>query len=494
MATPVKMPRLGESVAEGTVGSWLKQEGDLVEKDESLAEIITDKINAELPSPVAGRLAKILVQTDETVPVGADIALIEENVEAIASAPAAATPAPAAAIATAAPATEAATPASMPGGVTAQQSAAKATVTGQRSVDTGNGRSSAAASTVQSQPEQQESEEERQRISPLARRLAREHGIDLNDIVGTGLGGRVRRDDILAYIANQQNRKAAPVPTAVAAAPAPVATTTQSTVSSVPEQVYSAPATAPSVAPRATEFVTVSETPDEEMVAPSRMRLAIAEHMVRSKRTSPHATTVVEVDMTNIAKWLEKHKEEFKKREGYSISYVPFVMKAVCEGIRKFPLINSTWTPDNKIIIKKRINLGIAVATDVGLVVPTIYDADQYTLAGLAKQVNAVAQRARANKLTVQDMQNSTFVVNNPGTFGTIISVPIINQPNAGILSMDAVVKRPVVIEDDAIAVRSMMYLCLSFDHRILDGAGAGGFLQATRTKLQSYGREIDIY
>ena len=233
---------------------------------------------------------------------------------------------------------------------------------------------------------------------------------------------------------------------------------------------------------------------DEELVTPSRMRLAIAEHMVRSKRTSPHATTVVEVDMTNIARWLQKNKEEFKRREGYSMSYVPFVMKAVCEGIRKIPLMNSTWTEDNKIIIKKRINLGLAVSTDVGLVVPTVHDADQYTLAGLAKQVHTLAQRARANKLTIQDMQGSTFVVNNPGVFGTIISVPIINQPHAGILSMDAVVKRPVVIEDDAIAVRSMMYLCLSFDHRILDGAGAAGFLQAVRAKLQSYGREIDVY
>jgi pyruvate/2-oxoglutarate dehydrogenase complex dihydrolipoamide acyltransferase (E2) component len=166
----------------------------------------------------------------------------------------------------------------------------------------------------------------------------------------------------------------------------------------------------------------------------------------------------------------------------------------VCEGIRQFPLINSTWTPDDKIVIKKRINLGMAVATDVGLVVPTIYDADQYTLAGLARQIATVAQKARSNKLTVQDMQNSTFVVNNPGTFGTIISVPIINQPHAAILSMDAVVKRPVVIEDDAIAVRSMMYLCLSFDHRILDGAGAGGFLQALRKKLEGYTREIDVY
>jgi len=323
-------------------------------------------------------------------------------------------------------------------------------------------------------------EEERQRISPLARRLAREHGLDLNAIPGTGTGGRVRKDDILAYL-EQQAAPAAAV--AQPAAPAPAAQPVYSAPAAAPiEPAYGAPA-APSMAGE-----------DIEIVTPSRMRLAIAEHMVRSKRTSPHATTVVEVDMTNIAKWLEKNKEDFKKREGYSISYVPFVMKAVCEGIRKFPLMNSSWTEDNKIIIKKRINLGIAVATDAGLVVPTIYDADQLTIAGLSKQVNAVAQRARSNKLTVQDMQNSTFVVNNPGTFGTIISVPIINQPNAGILSMDAVVKRPVVIEDDAIAVRYMMYLSLSFDHRILDGAGAGGFLQAVRTKLQSYGREIDVY
>jgi len=334
-------------------------------------------------------------------------------------------------------------------------------------------------------------EGERQRISPLARRLAHEHDIDLNKIAGTGAGGRVRKEDILAYLAQRQ---AAP-----AAATAPMAAAMAPTRGATTAPGYEAPAPSVPTAPVGAQFVApeVSATqagPDEEIIVPSRMRLAIAEHMVRSKRTSPHATTVVEVDMTNIAKWLEKNKEEFKRREGHSISYVPFVMKAVCEGIRKFPLINSSWTEDNKIIVKKRINLGVAVATDMGLLVPTIYDADQYTIAGLAKQINAVAQRARANKLTVQDMQGSTFVVNNPGTFGTIISVPIINQPNAGILSMDAVVKRPVVIEDDAIAVRSMMYLCLSFDHRILDGASAGGFLQAVRTKLQSYGREIDVY
>jgi 2-oxoisovalerate dehydrogenase E2 component (dihydrolipoyl transacylase) len=445
MPTPIKMPRLGESVAEGTVGSWLKNEGDWVERDESLAEIITDKINAELPSPVAGRLTKILVKVDETVPVGADIALIEESAE-VAAVPATG----------AAPAPEA-VPVESP-------ARANVAVMESRGASDGNGsRAAAQASRV--------SVEERQRISPLARRLAREHDIDLNAIAGTGIGGRVRKEDILAYVAQRQVAPAAGVAQPIAPAP-----TTQ--------PAYIPPA---STAP-------IMIGPEEELITPSRMRLAIAEHMVRSKRTSPHASTVVEVDMTNIAKWLEKNKEDFKKREGYSISYVPFVMKAVCEGIRKFPLINSSWTEDNKIIVKKRINLGMAVATDVGLVVPTLYDADQYTIAGLAKQISAIARRTRANKLTVQDLQGSTFVVNNPGTFGTILSVPIINQPHAAILSMDAVVKRPVVIEDDAIAVRSMMYLCLSFDHRILDGAGAGGFLQAVRMKLQSYGREIDVY
>ena len=454
MPTPVKMPRLGESVAEGTIGSWLKKEGEWVEKDESLAEIITDKINAELPSPVAGRLAKILVKADETVAVGVGIALIEESADVSVTPPA--------------------------------QAATAVMVT--REISSGNGAGSATAA-------QRRNEEERQRISPLARRLAREHDIDLNQVAGTGTGGRVRKEDILAYVAQRQ---AAPVAVSSAPSYTPPPQTT-----SIPQPVpigaqYAAPSALPAPvsapsAPSPTPAITTAGA-DVEIITPDRMRLAIAEHMVRSKRTSPHATTVVEVDMTNIARWLEKNKEDFKRREGYSISYVPFVMKAVCEGIRKFPLMNSSWTEDNKIIVKKRINLGMAVATDAGLVVPTLYDADQYTLAGLAKQINAVAQRARANKLTIQDVQNSTFVVNNPGTFGTIISVPIINQPHAGILSMDAVVKRPVVIEDDAIAVRSMMYLCLSFDHRILDGAGAGGFLQAVRTKLQSYSKEIDVY
>ena len=434
MPTPVKMPRLGESVAEGTIGGWLKNEGDWVERDESLAEIITDKINAELPSPVEGRLVKILVQVDETVAVGTDIALIEADASEGASPESSQTPEPATA--------------------SAPVSAAP--------VAAGNG------ATATAKPVRQEHDEERQRISPLARRLAREHDLDLSVIPGSGSGGRVRKEDILSYIAQQSASAPATLP-----APMPVA-----------------PAAAPASAPIA-PYVAGE---DEEVQTPSRMRLAIAEHMVRSKRTSPHATAMVEVDMTTIAKWLEKNKDEFKKRNGYSISFVPFVVKAVCEGIRQFPLLNSSWTSDDKIVIKKRINMGLAVSTDAGLVVPTVYDADQYTLAGLARQIATIAQKARTNKLTLPDMQNSTFVVNNTGTFGTILSIPIINQPHAGILSMNAVVKRPVVIEDDAIAVRSMMYLCLSFDHRILDGAGSGGFLKAVREKLESYGKEIDVY
>jgi pyruvate/2-oxoglutarate dehydrogenase complex dihydrolipoamide acyltransferase (E2) component len=471
MPTPVTMPRLGESVSEGTIGAWLKKEGDLVERDEAIAEVITDKINAELPSPVAGRLTKLLVQVDATVPVGTPIALIEENIAASAAPPSASTGASSAA----------------PGSDAAPVHDSQLVATPGMDIQS---RVSASAGSVNGSParatpatgEMLQSDEERQRISPLARRMAREHGVDLNDIVGTGINGRVRKEDILAYVEQHGQQ------TATVSAPPP-AQPARPTVSAPRIETPSTGVNAP-----AASMSAYVPGEGEEVLEPGRMRLAIAEHMVRSKRTSPHATTVVEVDMTNIAKWLEKNKDDFKRREGYGISFVPFVMKAVCEGIRKYPMINSTWTMDNKIIIKKHINLGIAVATDTGLVVPTLYDADHYTLAGLAQQISNIAQRARKNKLTVQDMQNSTFVVSNPGVFGTIISMPIINQPHAGILSMDAVVKRPVVIEDDAIAVRSMMFMSLSFDHRILDGAGAGGFMQAVRLKLQSYGREIDVY
>jgi pyruvate/2-oxoglutarate dehydrogenase complex dihydrolipoamide acyltransferase (E2) component len=457
------MPRLGESVAEGTIGSWLKQEGEMVDKDEALAEVITDKITAELPSPVAGRLTKILVKADETVAVGTDIALIEESADVSATPPAQVTPTPAVAAAASSAATAAAVVESVP--VHAGDGSRAASVNG----ETG------------------------QRISPLARRLADEHGINLNQITGTGIGGRIRKEDILAYVASRSTQPQ-PSPAAVATAPTASTASTSPPPAAVPPAApaVSQPPPAPAAPKAAPAPTTAGE--DEELVTPDRMRMAIAEHMVRTKRTAPHATTFMEVDMTNIARWLDKHKDEFRRKNGYGISYVAFVMKATCEGLRQFPTVNASWTEDNKLLIKKRINLGLAVAIETGLVVPTIYDADQYTLAGLAKQVASMAQRARTNKLTVQDMQGSTFSVNNTGTFGTMFSTPLINQPHAGILSMEAVVKRPMVMEDDSIAIRHMMFLSFTFDHRILDGAGANGFLRAVRLKLQSYGPDIDVY
>jgi pyruvate/2-oxoglutarate dehydrogenase complex dihydrolipoamide acyltransferase (E2) component len=444
MPTPIQMPRLGETVAEGTIGSWLKQEGDMVEKDEAIAEVITDKITAELPSPVAGRLVKILVKADETVEVGTDIALIEESAE-VSAAPAPPTPSV----------------------VTAPAPAMQ-----QVSAPAGDG-TRAPAREGMAGP----------RISPLARRLAEEHGLDLNQITGTGISGRIRKEDILSYVA-LRSMQAPPSAAPAAAVPAPPPAAPPV---SPPPAAPAAPKAAPAPAP-----TTAGE--DEELVTPTRIRLATAEHMVRTKRTAPHATTFMEVDMTNIARWLEKNKDEFKRKNGYGISYVAFVMKATCEGLRQFPIVNASWTADNKILLKKRINLGMAVATDAGLLVPVIHDADQYTIAGLAKQIAAVANRARTNKLTLQDMQGSTFSVNNTGTFGTLFSTPLINQPHAGILSMEAVVKRPVVMQDDSIAIRHMMFLSFTFDHRLLDGAEANGFLRAVRLKLQSYGPEIDVY
>jgi 2-oxoglutarate dehydrogenase dihydrolipoamide succinyltransferase (E2 component) len=449
MPTPIQMPRLGETVAEGTIGSWLKQEGELVEKDEALAEVITDKITAELPSPLAGRLVKILVKVDETVEVGTDIALIEESADVSAAPPTQAAPAPTAAAAT---------------------SAVSAPAPSMQPVPARSGDGARAPSGEG---------EAGQRISPLARRLAEEHSIDLNQIRGTGIGGRIRKEDILAYVAARSTQ---PQPSTAPAAVAPT-----------PPPAAPAPPTAPPVAPPAAPAPTIAGE-DEEVLIPSRIRLATAEHMVRTKRTAPHATTFMEVDMTNIARWLDRNKDEFKRKNGHTISFVAFVMKATCEGLRQFPTVNATWTADNKIIVKKRINLGMAVATDAGLLVPAIHDADQYTIAGLAKQVAAVAQRARTNKLTLQDMQGSTFSVNNTGTFGTMFSTPLINQPHAGILSMEAVVKQPKVMEDDSIAIRQMMFLSFSFDHRILDGAEANGFLRAVRLKLESYGTDIDVY
>lgn len=453
MPTKITMPQLGESVAEGTVGRWLKTEGDTVKKDESLVEIITDKVTAELPSPVSGRLTKILVSEDQTVKVGVEIAEIDEGGASASPSSGAAAGASAASTsssgaASAAPSASTPTNASAPA-----PSASMATAPAPAN---GVARGSIA---VQDRPE---------KVSPLARRLAQEYQLDLSEIAGSGDGGRVRKEDILAYIA-QRDQATAPAPTRAAAAPGLAAT---------------APAlpTTP-----------VMAAPDDEIITPSPARRAIAEHMVRSKHTSPHATTLVEVDMTGLARWLDAHKDEFKRREGYGISFQTFVIKAVVEALKEHPYMNASWTEDNRVILRKQIHIGMSVALNNNLMVPVIKNADTLNIAGIARAANDLVTRARTNKLMPADLQGSTFTVNNPGVFGTLISMAIINQPNAGILTMDAVVKRPVVI-DDAIAIRQMMYMSLSFDHRVLDGLTAAQFLGSIKRRLESWGPEIDVY
>ena len=437
MATKITMPQLGESVAEGTIGRWLKQEGDTVKRDESLVEIITDKVTAELPSPVSGKLVRILVGEDQTVKVGVDIAEIEEVGEASSGG--------ASGQVSAASASTASTPA---GGAPTTSQPAPVNGLANGALPGVSPRASAGAATATAE-----------KVSPLARRMAQEHNIDLNQIQGTGEAGRVRKEDILAYLAGRSYAEPAAAP--VAAPPA-------------------------TFAPAAVAAPPVSFAGEDEVITPSAARRAIAEHMVRSKHTSPHATTLVEVDMTNLARWLERHKDEFKRREGVGVSYQTFAVKAVAEALKDQPYLNASWTEENKIVLRKQINIGVSIALENNLVVPVVRNADTLNLVGIARSVADLVSRARANRLMPADMQGATFTVNNPGVFGTLISMAIINQPNAGILTMDAVVKRPVVI-DDAIAIRHMMYMSLSFDHRVLDGLIAARFLVDIKRRLETW-------
>jgi len=436
MTTKITMPQLGESVNEGTVGHWLKNEGDTVKKDESLVEIITDKVTAELPSPVSGRLSKILAKEDETVRVGAAIAEIDDGAGAASGDGASAT------------AGRETTAGAQEGGAASARAGEAAAHAG-----TPNGSRAPQAAVAE-------------KVSPLARRLAQEHNVDLNEIAGTGDGGRVRKEDILAYVDQRAQQPAAASP--AVSRPQPAA------------------APLPPAPP-------VMASAGDELITPTPARRAIAEHMLRSKHTAPHATTLVEVDMTNLARWLDGHKDVFKQREGYGISFQTFAIKAVVEALKEQPYMNASWTDDNKILLRKQINIGVSVALENNLIVPVIRDADSLNIAGIARATSDLVSRARANKLMPTDLQGATFTVNNPGVFGTLISMAIINQPNAGILTMDAVVKRPIVI-DDAIAIRHMMYMSLSFDHRILDGLIAARFLGAVKRRLESWGPELDVY
>jgi len=412
----IKMPQLGESVTEGTVDHWLKHEGDFVKRDEPLVEVVTDKVNAEIPSPFEGTLVKISAGEGETVRVGAVIGQIEVA--------GAGTPAPPAARETGVADTKVPPePAAGPPPATPAQPARR---------EDGNG--------------------ERAKLSPAVRKLAAEHGIDAASLRGSGMGGRVTRDDVLA---------------AVESSPAPAA----------------APATKPS-APAAPKGAPVDGT-REELVKLSVMRKSIAEHMVRSLATSPHAWTLQEVDVTNLVRYRDAEKESFKARHGAALTYLPFVVQIVCDVIKQYPWLNSTWT-DEGVVLKRYINMGIAVSIPDGLIVPVLKDADQRGFTDLVRALNDLIERARTKQLKPDDVHGGTFTLNNTGATGSVASQPIINQPQAAILTTESIVKRPVVI-NDAIAVRQMMNMCLTFDHRIVDGMMAGQFLSAVKKRLEEW-------
>ncbi|HVR38847.1 MAG TPA: 2-oxoglutarate dehydrogenase, E2 component, dihydrolipoamide succinyltransferase [Thermoanaerobaculia bacterium] len=431
MATDVVMPQMGESIAEGTVSRWIKKVGDKVERDEPLLEISTDKVDAEIPSPAAGVLTEILAKEGDTVPVNSVVARIAAEGESTASAPAPKpepVPAPA-------PAPE--PPAAQPAPQPTPQPATPPPAT-----------------------DEVASLEERRRTksSPLVRKIAAENNVDITQLSGTGVSGRVTKNDILDYL--QQPKPAA------AAAPAP--------------------APAPQRAPErpAIQYAPGESTRLEPL---SVMRKRIAQHMIQSKQTSAHVTTVFEVDFTNIDKLRRSSKETYLER-GVKITYLPFIVQAIVGALREFPILNASMD-DNNVVYHRDMNIGIAVALEWGLIVPVLKHADELNILGLARSINDLGDRARAKRLSPEDVQGGTFTITNPGIYGGLFGTPIINQPQVAILGVGGVKKRAVVIETeegDSIAIRSMCYLALTFDHRLIDGAIADQFMARVREIIEA--------
>ena len=438
--SPIKMPQLGESVTEGTVDRWLKKEGDFVKKDEPLVEVVTDKVNAEIPSPFEGVLIKISVAEGTTIAIGTEIAQIEVDGAGTAE-PAAAAAEPAAPAAQ--PAVTAGTPAPVP-------APADGAAPG--------------------------------RFSPAVRRLAEQNGIDPGSVPGSGEGGRVTRDDVLAHLERQKSGPApAPAPVAAAAASASAPPAPAPATPAVPTP---AAPSAPAPAPRPAAPVAAGDR--EELVRINAIRRSIAEHMVRSVQTSPHVWTMVEVDMTALVRYREAEKEAFRARHGVNLTYLPFVAQVLCEALHEFPYLNSSWTDDG-ILLKKYVNLGLAVAVPPdGLIVPVVKDADRLGFTDLVRAIVDLTERARSKHLKPEDVQGGTFTLNNTGATGSMASQPIINQPQAAILTTESIMRRPVVI-GDGVAIRHMMNLCMSFDHRILDGQMAGQFVNRIKKQLEEW-------
>ena len=438
----IELPQVGESVTEGVIGRWLKSPGERVERFDPLVEVVTDKVNMEMPSPVSGTLTSIIAAEGETVPMGAPIAemAVEGEVASDAAVEGGAADAPVGET-TAAPADRIGTllkdvapvgPTGSGGPISADPPAGTAARRGGRSG--------------------------RRRYSPAVLRLAEERGVDLDRVSGTGLGGRVTLKDVRGVIA--QSEAAAAVETA------------------------------PLVETPAVEVAAAGA--DEERAALSPVRRMIAENMVRSASEIPQAWTLVEVDVSGMVARRAAVRDDFRRREGINITYLPFVMKAVAESLRENPLLNSSWGGDS-IIYKRRVNIGIAAATPNGLVVPVVHDADTLSVAGLARRLDDLTSRARAGRLTLADVQGGTFTLNNTGALGSVLSQPLVNHPQAAILTTEAIVKRPVVV-GDGIAIRSMMNLCMSFDHRIMDGAEASAFINGVKERLEGIGDGTGVY
>src|SRR4051812_19869733 len=442
MPTNVVMPQMGESVAEGTIVRWIKKVGDAIERDEPLFEISTDKVDAEIPSPAAGRLSEIKVKEGETVPVNSVVAVIGGAGDAVGGESGGTVAATAAAVA---PRAEPPLP----------EAAA-----GQADVDNDDQDSPASGGAAGTD------DAHRQKSSPLVRRIAREHNVDINLITGTGINGRVTKHDILGYI--ESGGAAAP------AAPAPAP----------------APASRPSPGP--------AYAPGEnvQIVPMSVMRKKIAEHMVLSAHTSPHVYSVYEVNFGRVHALREKRKAEFDAA-GAKLTYTAFIAKATIDALRQFPIVNASIDGDN-IVYKKDINLGIAVALDNGLIVPVIRSADEKNLLGLSRAINDLAARARAKKLNPDEVQGGTFTITNPGIFGAVYGLPLINQPQVAILGVGAIEKRAVVVKatdsaghtDDAIAIHPTCHISLGYDHRLIDGADAGRFLTYLKERLEQFDQD----
>ena len=476
MAVDIVMPPMGESIFEGTITKWLKKPGDKVERDEPLFEISTDKVDAEIPSPSAGVLKEIKVGEGKTVPIQTVVGVIDAAGDgagaAKAAAPAAAPAAKAAVPAKAAAPAPAARPAVAPPPPQAARPAAPAPA--------------AAASGPGAAPSRPAGE--RIHSSPLVRRMAKEHNIDLSAIPGTGAGGRISKQDVEAYLAGG----AQPSVDAEAAEP----TAAEFTPSAPAQQRAAAPPPPPATSGGQTRVAFESAVPREKMyfgnyeVQPmSIMRQRIAEHMIASKHVSPHVYSVDEVDMTKVASLRAKSKDEFEKRYETKLTFMPFFVKAAVAGLRAFPTMNASLDGTN-VILHKEINIGIAVALDWGLIVPVIKNADEKNLLGVQRTLNDLAERARTKKLKPDEVQEGTFSITNPGVFGGLFGLPVISQPNVGILGLGAIEKRPVVI-NDSIAIRSMCYVTLSYDHRVVDGAIAHQFLHKVKETLENWSEPI---